>query len=114
MTRQKIRLRDLRYYITTGLIFGGINGVFAFGPKLIKSFWIDGLVQMGYNGPLVPYWVENLIQLPLGIGMFALIGAIAILPAGYFQLWRFRRRLVESENPQCPEAQARQARFPRS
>ena len=43
MTRQRIRLRDLRYYLLTGLLFSGING-FAFGPKLIRSF--EGQTQL--------------------------------------------------------------------
>lgn len=110
----RIRLRDLRYYIITGLIFGGINGLFAFGPDLIESFWIDGLVQIGYNGPLVPYWLENLISFPLGVAVFALIGALVSLPAGYFQLRRSRRKLARLENPRYPEAQAPQVQLPRS
>lgn len=44
---QRIRLRDLRYYVLTGAIFGGINALFAFGPKLIRSFSIDGQPRFG-------------------------------------------------------------------
>ncbi|MGH8491077.1 MAG: hypothetical protein ACREXS_19975 [Gammaproteobacteria bacterium] len=107
----RIRLRDLRYYTYTGLIFGGINGLVAFGPDLIKSFWIDGLTQLGYNGPLVPYWVEDLIQFPIGVVLFALIGALPALLVGYFQFWR---KLARLENLRHPEAQAPQAQLPRS
>ena len=111
---QRIRLRDLRYYVLTGAIFGGINALFAFGPKLIRSFSSDGLTQFGYNGPLVPYWVPDLIYFPIGVAMFALIGVLVALPAGYFQLWRFRRRLAEPPDPRRSEARAPQPRLPRS
>lgn len=92
---QRIRLRDLRYYVLTGAIFGGINALFAFGPKLIK-----GSLSLSY--------------FPIGVAMFALIGVLVALPAGYFQLWRFRRRLAEPPDPRRSEARAPQPRLPRS
>lgn len=110
---QRIRLRDLRYYAHTGLIFGGINGLFAFGPLFIKSFSYDELAPLWEGGPLVAYWVPYLIYFPAFVALFAVFAALIALPAGYFQLRRFRRRLAEQENPQRPEAQAPQARLPR-
>lgn len=94
MSAQRIRLRDLRYYAVTGALFGGINALFAFGPKLIK-----GSLSLSY--------------FPIGVAMFALIGVLAALPVGYFQLRRFRRRLAGPTNPGCPEARAPRAQFPR-
>ena len=87
-------------------MFGGINGIFAFGPKLIKSFSYDGLAPLWQHGPLVAYWVANLIYFPTFVALFALFAALIAVPVGYFQLWRFRRRLAEPADPQCPEAQA--------
>lgn len=91
---QKIRLRDLRHYALTGALFGGINALFAFGPKIVK-----GSLSLSY--------------FPIGVAMFALIGVLVALPVGYFQLRRFRRRLAEPTNPGCPEARAPRPRLPR-
>jgi len=102
MNVQKIRLRDLRYNVLTGAIFGGLNGLFAFGPTLIKSCSYDGLTPLGQNGPLVAHWVAKLVYFPVGVAMFALIGALVALPAGYFQLRRFRRRLAEPNRSSVP------------
>ena len=110
----RIRLRDLRYYVLTGATVGGINAVFAFGPKLIKSFWFDATDALWRGGPLVPYWLLELIYFPVGVALCALIGVLFAVPAGYFQLRRFRRRLAAPESPRCPEARAPQSRLPQS
>lgn len=71
-------------------------------PKLIKSFGSDGLTQLWYNGPLVPYWLPELIYFPIGVAMFALIGVLVAVPVGYVQLRRFRRRLEEPPDARRP------------
>lgn len=41
----------------TGLIFGGMDRLFAFEPKFIRSFWNDGLEQL-WCGGLLRAWDE--------------------------------------------------------
>ena len=48
-----------------------INGLFAFVPKFIRSFGGDGLIQLWYDGPLAPHWVDELIGLTIGVPGFA-------------------------------------------
>jgi hypothetical protein len=50
------QLRDLRYYILTGFIFGAFNGMFAFGPDFVRSLGSGGLVALSSTGPVVPSW----------------------------------------------------------
>lgn len=103
MTRQhlitaaapKIRLRDLRYHILTGFIFGAFNGLCAFGPDFLKSLGSGGLVALTSTGPVVPYWVEALIVLGLGVPTFGLMGALIAIPVGYYQL----RQLYDEDLP---------------
>ncbi len=99
--------------------------MFAFGPKLIESSRSDGLTQLRDNGPLsastrtqaksdgltqlrdngplVTHWVANLIYFPTS----ALFVALIAVPVGYFQLWRFRRRLEEPIDAPKPNPRQR-------
>lgn len=82
----RIRLRDLRYYILTGFIFGAFNGILAFGPDFVLSLGSGGLVALSSTGPVVSSWIEALLVLGLGIPIFGLTGALIAMPLGYYQL----------------------------
>jgi hypothetical protein len=68
---RKIRLCDLRYYILIGFIF-----------SFLRSLGTS-------TGPVVPYWIEALMVLALGIPIFGLLGALSAIPVGYYQLRNF-------------------------
>jgi hypothetical protein len=107
----RIRLRDLRYYILTGLILGVFNGLCAFGPDFVRSLGSDGLVALTSTGPIVPYWIEALSVLAVGLPIFALMGALMALPVGYYQL----QKLYKSGDRTYPERDpgpSPRARFP--
>jgi hypothetical protein len=108
----KIRLNDLRYYILTGFIFGAFNGICAFGPGFLKSLGSDGLVALTSTGPVVPYWIEALMVLALGIPIFGLMGALIAIPVGYYQLRKFHESGDRAHPDPAPGPSPR-ARFPR-
>ena len=97
---RKIRLCDLRYYILTGFIFGAFNGVCAFAPGFLRSLGTDGLVALTSTGPVVPYWIEALMVLALGVPIFGLLGALSAIPVGYYQ---FRNFYDSGEGPPDPD-----------
>jgi hypothetical protein len=111
---RKIRLGDLRYYILTGFIFGAFNGVCAFGPGFLRSLGSDGLVALTSTGPVVPYWIQDLSLLALGIPIFGLLGALSAIPVGYYQLQKFYESSGEGRaDPDRTPGPSPRARFPR-